>query len=337
VQNSRLDGIELQYTAVDPARRADFTDLVRQVTEAVHTAGGTVVLLLPLPVKDGANWNSGAYDWNALGKLVDYVKIAPERDQSVYRKVVPDALTYLTSQVDPKKLSLTISPLAAEKSDTGIRTISTLEALSIAAQFTVRDRDRAAANSDVTISADNLSQEIAGSSGLNWDAVAATVSFAYKSGDTTRTVWIENVYSAAFKAELARLWELGGVAIDDASANEGLADIWGAIAPLTDKSDRPLLQPNSGMLRPEWQVNGQPLQAGRPVITWHTPDEAGTYTITLTVSDGTMRVQSSQRVALRAAAVGSASTSTATPGASPGGSPRPGGTLTPTATATPSR
>lgn len=337
VQNNKLDGIELQYTAVDPARRGDFTDLVRQVTEGVHTAGGTVTLTLPLPVKDGTNWNTGAYDWNALGKLVDYIKIAPERDQANYRGVVPDALTYLTGQVDPKKLTLTLSPLAAEKSDTGIRTLTTLEALSIAGRFTIRDRERAAANSDVVLSADNLNQEVAGTSGLTWDAVAATVSFTYRSGDTPRTVWIENVYSAAFKAELARLWGLGGIAIDDASASEALAPIWGAVAPLVENTELPLLQPNSGLLRPEWQVDGRPLQAGRPVVTWRTPAETGNPTVTLIVSEGTLRVQSSQRVTLRPASTGPSVTPTAT--ATAGGSPRPGATpaASPTATATPRR
>ena len=200
VQANRLDGIELQYTAVAPDQRADFTDLVKQAADSVHRGGGLLILSLPLPVRDGNNWNTGAYDWSELGKLADYIKIAPERDQSVYRKVVPEALTYVTGQVEPKKLVLTLSSLSVEKSDQGMRVMSTLEALSIAAQFTVRDRERAAANADVVLSADNLNQEAGGAGGLNWDALAATVSFTYQSGDAPRTVWIENQYRAAFKA-----------------------------------------------------------------------------------------------------------------------------------------
>src|SRR5215211_3873846 len=255
VQTNRLDGVELDYTAVDPARRNDFTDLVRQAADSVHRAGGTLILTLPLPTKEGNNWNTGAYDWGQLGKAADYLKIAPERDQSIYRRVVPEALTYLTGQVEPRKLVLALSPLSVEKSDQGLRTMSTLEALSIAAQFTIRDRANAATNAPVVVVADNLAQESGGTSGLNWDAIAATVAFTYQSNGQPRTVWVENQYSAAFKTEFVRLWGLGGVAVDDASNNQGFSSIWPAIVPLAEGRDLTLLQPNSSLLRPEWLVD----------------------------------------------------------------------------------
>jgi len=327
VTANRLDGIELQYTAVDPARRGDFTELVRAVTDEVRKAGGLVILTLPLPVKDGTNWNTGAYDWSQLGKLADLIKIAPELDQSLYRRTVPEALTYLTTQVEPRQLVLTVSPLAAEKSDQGIRTLSTLDALSLAAQFTIRDRERAAGNQDVVIVADNLNDEGGAAGGINWDALTATVAFTYRAGEQARTVWIENQYSAAFKAEYATLWKLGGIAVDDASSNAGLANIWPALTPLSDNQPLALIQPNSGLLKPEWLVDNRPFQAGRPVVTWKTPVEGGNHTITLIVSDGVMRVQSMQRITLRpgnATAPGAA--------ASPSPSPRAGATVAPSPT-----
>jgi hypothetical protein len=204
--------------------------------------------------------------------------------------------------------------------------MSTLEALSIAAQFTVRDRERAATSAELIVVADNLAQETGGTSGLNWDAIAATVAFTYQSANQPRTVWIENQYSAAFKAEFVRLWGLGGVAVDDASNNQGFSSIWPAIVALSEGRDLPLLQPNSSLLRPEWLVNNSPYQAGRATITWQTPAEPGTYAIVLIVSDGEMLVQNTDRIALRA---GPPRTATPTPAATATGSPRPAG-ATPT-------
>jgi hypothetical protein len=326
VQTNRLDGIELAYTQVDAAHRDDFTDLVRQAADAVHQSGGVLILTLPMPVQDGNSWNTGAYDWHQLGQSADYIKIAPERDQSIYRRVVPDALTYLVGQVQPRKLVLTISPLSVEKSDQGLRTMSTLEALSIASQITIRDRERAATNSDVMVIADNLTQGAGGAGGLNWDAVAATVSFTYQRDNGPRTVWIENRFSTAFKSEFIRLWGLGGVAVDDASSNEGLSNIWPPIAQLEQDQELTLLQPNSSLLRPAWLVDNRPYQAGQPTITWSTTGlEAGQHAITLVVSDGEMQVQNTQRVTLRAG-----------PAVGAGASPAPGATGTPGArTATP--
>jgi hypothetical protein len=331
VQNNRLDGIELAYTAVDPARRADFTDLVRQTAEAVRRNGGVLVLTLPLPTREGNSWQTGAYDWAELSRQADYIKIAPERDQSIYRRVVPEALTYLVGQADPKKLILTISPLSVEKSDQGLRTMSTLEALSIASRFTIRDSQQATTNAEVTISADNLAQGAGGAGGLNWDAIAATVSFTYQRENMPRTVWIENRYSAAFKAEYIRLWGLGGVAVDDASNNEGLSSIWPPVVQLQQDEELTLLQPNSSLLRPAWLVDNRPYQAGQPTITWDTTGvDAGQHAITLVVSDGEMLVQNTQRVTLRPGAATRGPTGTATP--TPAGPQTPAGARTPTAT-----
>ena len=124
---------------------------------------------------------------------------------------------------------------------------------------------------------------------------------------------------------------LGGVAVDDASGNEGLVTIWPAIEPLTAKQTPPLVQPNSSLLKPEWQIDNRPFQAGRAVVTWKAPAEGGTHRITLIVSDGQMRVSSSTQVTLRPAPPPVAGTPT--PAASPATSPRPTGAA-PTATPT---
>jgi len=296
-----------------------------------------LTIALPLPVKEGNNWNTGAYDWNALGKLVDYIKIAPELDQSIYRRVVPEALTYLTGQVEPKKLVLTLSAFSVEKSDQGTRQLTTLDALSIASQFTIRDRERATTNADVAVSADNLTQGAGGAGGLNWDAIAATVSFAYQRDNQPRTVWIENEFSAAFKAEFVRLWGLGGVAVDDASAGDAFSSIWPGIAPLAEGREPTLLQPNSSLLKPEWLVDNRPYQAGQATITWRTPAEAGNHAITLIVGDGVIRVQNTQRVNLRQGTGTPAPSATPSPTPVPSGTPRPAGTATPVPTPTPRR
>jgi hypothetical protein len=118
--------------------------------------------------------------------------------------------------------------------------------------------------------------------------------------------------------------------VDDASGNEGLVNIWPAIEPLTAKQTPPLLQPNSSLLRPEWQVDNRPFQAGRAVVTWKAPSEGGTHRITLIVSDGQMRVSSSTQLTLRPAPPPVAGT----PTPAPASSPRPPGAVVPTATPT---
>lgn len=329
VQSNRLDGIELEYTALDPSLGGQFTALATAVAEQLRTTGQTLGVTLPLPRKEGNNWNTHGYDWKELGRVADYIRIAPERDQSLYRRNMRDALNFLTGQVDAKKLILTVSPHAVEKPEQGAPgTLSALEALSIAAQFSVRDRDRIAAGSDVVLVADNLNRE-GGQGSLVWDATAAAVSFAYQSGDALRTVWIENAFSTAFKLEFVHLWGLGGVAVDDASGGPGMANIWPAIADYVEDRQLTLLQPNSNLLKPQWLVDTKSVEVGKAVFTWK-PTEAGEHTLALVVSDGVMRVQNQMKLTLRQ---GAGPSPTVTPSPTPA-RPATGASPTPTRAAT---
>jgi hypothetical protein len=317
VQNNRLDGLDLEYTAIDPTLGGAYLSLVTTLADQLHKTGQTLTVTLPLPRREGNNWNTFGYDWKELARVADYVRIAPERDQSIYRRVLREALNYITGVVDSKKVILTLSPLASERSEQGTRTLTALEALSVAAQFTVRDRDRLVANGEVQVTADNLNREGAGGrAGLIWDANAAAVSFVYQAGESLRTVWIENAFSAAFKLEFVQLWDLGGVAVDDASASEGMANIWPAIEQFQRTGAPTLLQPNGGLLQPQWLVDGQSKEVGKAVFTWKAPPDPGDHTISLVVGDGVMRVVNNQRITLRAGPPTAASP-TATPGRSP--------------------
>lgn len=315
------DGVELDYSVVDTPLKDNFTQFVQALADKLHAANRKLVLRLPLPRKDASGWNSGAYDWAALGKSADLLIMAVERDQSIYRTRVPDAVKYLTGLVDSRRLLLEITPLAEERSDSGsVRALTTVEALSIAGQITVRDPDQIVTGAQVNVSAENINRE--GGSGPAWTPQGA-VSFSYKAQDGQRTVWIENVYSVGFKLELVEVYHLGGVAVDNASANPAITNIWPAIQQYQAAGAPLLEQPNPQTLRPSWLADGKPLaDAGnRAAITWTAPGTPGQHTLAVIVSDGTLRVMNSTSVSVRAG----------TPGAAAGGgaTPAPSGRFTP--------
>ena len=313
---SGFDGIEVDYPALNPTQRDSFTVFVQALGTKLHTSKRKLVLRLPLPRHDGNTWDTGAYNWPELAKAVDYFVIAAEPDQSIYRTRVPDALKYLSGQVgDSHKLILEVTPSSEDKSEQGqLRTLSTVEALSIAGQITVRDRDKVVVNSDATISADNINHE--GGSGVQWTPQAVNA-FTYSSGQDQHTVWIENVFSVGFKLEIAQAYGLGGVSVADAAADPNLTNIWPAIEQYENAGSLTLQQPNPLALRPQWLLDDKPLQdAGdRAVITWHTPNQPGRHTLTLIVSDGTLRVANSTDITVLASAPGITPGRTATPGA----------------------
>ncbi|HTE86584.1 MAG TPA: hypothetical protein VK821_17830 [Dehalococcoidia bacterium] len=326
------NGVELDYLSLLPQGRQAYSDFVAVLAQELHKNRRTLGIELPAPILSGSGWNTGSYDWSAIARSADYVKLQPDLDQSIYRKQMPDLLKFLSSEagVDPHKLVLVTTPYSIEKGDKNTRALSRLEALSIASQIQVENPDQAAANSSVTVVAPNL-DHTSGGSGLVWDSSTASVGFVFKVGDATHQVWIQNVFSEGFKLEYAALNHLGGVAVDDASNDPAIADLWPAVAQYMSAGSPLLQQPNPQLLVPSWLADGRPLQSdGKTVFSWQTPTQAGQHTVSLIVGDGDVRVIGSRQLLLKAGLA------TPVPGGNNGGlvtaTPRP---APPTASPTP--
>ncbi len=290
----RLAGIDIAYLDLRADLRTSFTLFVSELADGLHAQGKKLTLTLPAPVKAVDRIDEGAYDWAVLGAAADLIKIAPVRDQSAYRLYLPEVLEHVTAAVDPARLILTVTPYASEKSTDGLRRLTLTQAMTVAGKLAVRS-ESVTAGSEIRIVAVNLDRD-EGLSGLRWQPETATVAFTYNLNGG-RTVWIENAFSVGFKLEFVNVFDLGGLAVEDASDNVFLGDIWGAIESFVTTGQPVLQQPNHSDLLPRWEVTGGELVGGdRGIVTWLAPPEAGAHTVTLTLSDGVDRFES--RIAL---------------------------------------
>lgn len=286
----RLAGIDIAYLDLRADHRTSFTLLISELAEGLHAQGKTLTLTLPAPLKGIDRIDEGAYDWAALGQSADLIKVAPIRDQSTYRLHLPEILEHITAVVDPAKVILTITPYASEKSADGVRSLTLTEAMTVASKLAIRSENMEVGG-DIQVVAVNIDRD-EGLSGLRWQPETATVAFTYKLNGG-RTVWIENMFSAGFKLEFVSVYGLGGLAVEDSSANVFLGNIWTAVEPFVASGQAVLLQPDQDQLLPRWEVTAGNLVGGeRGLVTWQTPLEAGSYTVTLTLSDGVERFES---------------------------------------------
>ena len=294
-----VPGIDVAYLDLRPEQRTSFTLFVAELADGLHAQGRALSLTLPVPVMGPERIDEGAYNWAELGKSADILQIAPHRDQGTYRLVMPEILDHLTAAVDAGKLVLTVTPYAAEKSQDGIRAVTLTEAMRRASELAIRSSGDATAGAQLVVVGVNIDRD-EGLSGIRWQPETATVAYTYKLGGS-RTVWIENVFSIAFKLEFAGRYELGGVAVEDASDDPFLGDIWPAIETFVATGEAALVQPNAADLDPRWSATGGSLDdGGRGSVVWTTPAEAGSYSVTLSVSDGVYRFESEIATAVQA-------------------------------------
>lgn len=289
VKNGNFAGIDIDYRGVNPTLRTQFTSFVGLLAKALHDDRRTLTLTLPMPVNENGTMQSGAYDWEQLGKSADTLEMAGELDQELYFQTTEAALNYITDKVDRTKVLLSISALSVERGGDGLRTLSLDDALGRAGVVSVKSTGDIAPGAKVQLVAQNLAAS-ENASGLKWDDAARSVTFRYPGRGGTRTVWIANSFSAAFRLDLAQRHGLGGVTINDVSTQGGGADVWTPVQQVSDTGNLTLSRPNGELLTPAWSTGDGTIapQTG-DAVTWTAPAKDGTYTVTLIVSDGVVR------------------------------------------------
>ena len=277
---------------MERTRRAALTRLVTQLATQLNDAGLGLVVGVPAP----ATADTGAYDWAALSEAAGGLWLNAPADPSVYYEqlaVVLDAQQAAGTELDA--VSLVIGRMSRIRDSAGVTEIGRHEALGRAAQLEAGLDGGIAVGDLVSLTAVNLAEEL-GNSGLRWDTPSRSVSFAFAERGGPRTVWVENSFSMAFRLDLAQRYDLGGVVIADAQADETLPAIWETLAGYLDSGAVSLQRPYGPYLAPCWQAvdgviegeAGNCWAAGGAsgVATWRAPGTPGVYFVQLVVSDG---------------------------------------------------
>ncbi len=297
-------GIDLDYRQIDSSLGSQFTEFARTLASRLHSKQKTLSLTLRLPIQDANSWDTVPFDWPQLGNSADRLKIPAISDQSIYSARMDDVLAFAASQVPPDKLLLVVSPYSYVRSEGQIQPVQLGQALALATGAHIEGDQGTVAGGTVTIVGTNLSRQ-RNATGLYWDEEDNIVTFAFERDGKPVTVWLENQYSVAFKLQLVRKHKLGGVAVLDVSSNRLKADIWSPLRGVLQGGAIHLLKPNGQLLNPAWEIldpNGVPVPpdslqpAPDGAVQWRIPNVAGTYQVTLVVSDGDVRVGRQYRV-----------------------------------------
>lgn len=299
VQGNAYDGIDLDYPDISASVRDDFSKFVANLADALHRDGKTLSIRLPLPAESKSGLDTAGYDWRELGKAADVVKIAAEKDQSIYDKRMSDALTLAVSQIDRRKIQLSVSTLSHDKGKTTIKDITTGEALRILSQIAIENSVSSPSGQIVTLIAPALLTS-KGATGPFWNDQTNTVSFVYVAREGTEVVWIENSFSIARKVQMVTSLGLGGIALDDVTDDVG-DGVWTVISDLKSKGSVSATRPNESSLKWSWETkSGAVAEQEKGRAKWTVKDEGPKQQVTLVVSDGESRYASTLVTSLAA-------------------------------------
>ncbi|MEW5960460.1 MAG: glycosyl hydrolase family 18 protein, partial [Chloroflexota bacterium] len=335
VQSHDYQGIDLDYRGIKPELRREYTTFLTELRAALPAEKQLSVRLeLPQRLSTGT-WDSGAYDWPALGRIADVVKLATLPDPKAYAAggQMEALLDWAVSQIKRHKLQLLVRTGSVEWLDGQTREISDQEALErLGAVMPLTPPEEViepGQKIEVTLGGQ------AASTGIQVDVPSGTYWFAYLDEDNRHhTVYLKNVSGLSGILKLVTEYRLAGIAIQDSPGHSNDAEFWAIVHDFLNQTG-PAVESRYTVA---WRVRGNDGQVigeatkdlGKPNYVWTAPAAGGAFEVAASISS-----RQDGAVLPRGTVVFMVATPTPTPSPTLTPTATPSPTLTPTRTPTP--
>jgi hypothetical protein len=212
--NQPYSGIALEYLGLPPTMRDVFSAFIGDLAAALHADGRLLTLVLPFPEQAGAQFETGAYDWRALGALADSIQVILPHNPRDYlpEGTVRRALAWAVGEISRTKLHAVISVRSVAQEGSQWLPISYREALEPLAELRVTPEGLLTPNAPVQL---QIAPERAA---FGIEANMPVVRYKSLEGSFTRAIWL--MTSSALRDRLGALlvsnW--AGVQVPDFAA-----------------------------------------------------------------------------------------------------------------------
>jgi cell division septation protein DedD len=334
-------GIDLDYRGINPALRTDYADFVRRLAEELHANGKRLTLHVEAPAQVAEDrWETGAYDWKALGSVVDGFKFPAMQDPAAYAPggQMEKLLWWAVGEVERYKLQPIFTARSVENAGGVLLERTYRDALAELSKVALKQGDELLIPGEQVI----VGLETAG---VQLDQATGRYWFTHvdKASGETRTVWLEDASSLSHKLELIRRFNLGGVAVRAMWDEGNDPRIWELVRQY-QASAQAAVAPMQSNFNVVWSVadtTGNPIAEATASLeqrdyTWTAPSQPGAYEIgaSIVANDG-QTVAGAERVALVVEEPTLTPTPTPSPTPIPTETPTPMPTSTPTPTSKP--
>jgi hypothetical protein len=211
VQGEMYAGIDLDYRGINPDLRAEFTTFVQKLAEALHTNGKRLTVHVEAPVRIAEDrWNTGAYDWKALGQMVDSLKFPASQDPQAYALGgdMEALLWWAVGEVERYKLQPVFSSRSVENAGGVLLERTYRDALALLCEVGVKQ------GTDLIVPGEQLTVGL-DTPGVQFDPAAGCYWFTYvdQASGQERKVWLEDASSLSRKLDLLSRFNVGGMSI----------------------------------------------------------------------------------------------------------------------------
>ncbi|HEY76599.1 MAG TPA: hypothetical protein G4O00_10535 [Thermoflexia bacterium] len=282
---SESAGVILDYQGVSVDQRDAFSTFVANLADALHAQGLRLEVVVPTPATDEGGWDSGGYDWAALGQAADALIFSLPDDPAAYATggKVASLLRWAVGQVNRYKLRIQVHALSADSDGETVRYVSLEEALSPFGQVQAPSQETLEPGEEVVFS---LTGDV---TNIIADEEAGTYAITYRAdSETTHTVWLGTPSFLARKLDWALRYHLGGVMIPDLLDGGNMPGVVDAVEAYRVAAGLPAptkLEVTWAVEGPGASTSAETVTLEQPDFRWTAPKEPGTYTISAAIAD----------------------------------------------------
>ncbi|MBN1965068.1 MAG: hypothetical protein JW910_10495 [Anaerolineae bacterium] len=334
-QGGAVSGIAIDYRGISPDLRDRFSLFVRELGRGLDANRQSLLVVVPAATEGapGQPWDTGAYDWRAIGRYADTVQIVLGVNPLDYASggTVERMLRWGVGEISRYQIQVNLSAQSYRQigqDNPSFVPISFAEAVSGLGNVTVTSSSELS----YFLPGESIEVTLNGyAATTGFDEAAQTPYIEYE--NAAGRIWLTTQAALVYRMNLARMFNIGGVAVRDllapgitAETVQAVADLVLNTAPAADENVELTLH---------WEVvsaSGAVVSAANTGISdsfqWQAVGQDGNYAINVQVIGGG---QSSQRGGQQVAVANP--TDTPTPTFTP--SPEPTATPTPRPTSPP--
>lgn len=271
-------GAAIDYREVPADLRESFTAFVSDLANLLHGQGRGLTVVLPAPQGAPGAWNTGGYDWPAIGAIADDVVVRMPSDPRVFAEdgQAGAIMAWAGTQINRNKLLLGLCALSVEEQrDSTWMPVTLDRALGFAGGVRISPAESIQPGAPFEASLvppEGVQVEF----GYEDSVKMPVVRYLDADGSLLRAMWLLDPVALRYRLEQATAYNLKGVFVFDLAAPGVLPGLE------TELLAYRLNQPGATEpvdLSPEWIVRAGETEIGRAtaatgeLVTFETPDE----------------------------------------------------------------
>jgi len=266
-------GVVIDYRSVLAQDRAAFAQFVNELSNTFHGAGLWVAVMVDTPQQTAeGGWETGGYDWAALGAAADQVRVMMPLSPEAYAPGgwASQMVEWATAEVERHRLMLAFSALGTD----GQSTLTMQDALAPIGNIAMTETITESVEPGTVLNF-TLTPAVA----IEIDAVTGATQM--KLGDSK--VWLGTPQWLRARMDLASRYHLGGIVLHDLLDEGNMA---GVVAAVADYRTNVATTAGADLPSVTWKVardGGQATQLdtqlSQPEFVWAAPTVTGTYRI----------------------------------------------------------